>query len=212
MNQLVKGLGLATLAAGVTFGFTAPAHALFEIKGGYSFLYVNPSDINDVGSSLGLKFEKMTNLSADVMASLPTMPVGLGVRYETLKANESQAGNEFNSTWRRVSVLVNKRFVDTGAYLGPIVTIGVSSDYKFSTKTAGITTDYKATGNVTASAGIEAGVKMMLIRLGGEAGYMYAPLGDLKATDGTPFSKADGSTAKADMSGTYIRLTAGFGF
>lgn len=199
------------IAAGPTTAF-----ALIEVKGGYSYLEASPSDLNQVFTDGNDRpgIETLEILNADVMASLPAMPVGLGVRYETIKSADSNSSGGIETDWKRVSVLINKRIVDTGFYFGPIATVSVSNDFKVTTTDAnGNKAEYKADRNFSASAGFEAGAKFMLVQLGGEVGYLHAPLGDLRNTaTGVSVQTDEGSLAETDMSGLYIRGTVGFGF
>ena len=192
---------------------TSPmAHAILEVRGAYSILNSTPNDIN--GMTTGMPaMTQLTGLGGDVIASLPGMPVGLGARYEQFKANGSNSTGSFDSTWTRVSVIVNKRLFDTFIYLGPILTAGVSNDFQYSTTIANVTTNYKSTGNISASVGLEAGLKLSVFRIGGEAGYMYATLGDLNnSSSGALATRTDGTAVKTDLSGPYFRATAGIGF
>ena len=191
---------------------TSNAHALIELKGGYSFVMSNPNDINAVNPAAP-KTGTLNALSVDAMASVPMMPVGLGVRYETITAKNTKTTNDSSVNWTRVSILVNKRLVDTGLYFGPIATIGVSNDFKYHSNIAGTGTDYTAKANISETLGLEAGAKIAIFRVGAEAGYMYAPLGKLKnTTTGADAVTSSGASVSADMSGPYFRLLVGLGF
>ena len=188
------------------------AHAILEVKGTYSILNSTPNDINQMTTGMP-SMTQLTGFGADVIAILPAMPIGIGARYEKLTASGSNSVGSFDSTWTRVSVLVNKRLFDTGLYLGPLITIGISNDFQYSTTINNVTTTYKSSGNISASVGFEAGAKLSVFRLGAEAGYMYATLGDLNnSATGALVTRSDGSSVKTDLSGPYLRATAGFGF
>lgn len=191
--------------------FTAASEALIEVKGGYSMHTASPGGLNDQFAS-NPKIEQLQAISVDVMGNVPLMPVGLGVRYETLKRNETGVGVASEVDWTRTSILVNKRLVDTLFYLGPIATFSVASDFKYRSTTAGVRTDYKTDSQLTVTGGIEAGAKFALLRIGAEAGYLYAPMGELKTSAGVPVTDAGGSKVTFDMSGPYARFVVGFGF
>jgi len=201
-------LGLAALALIATLTLTPQARALIEIKGGYTLLNVNSGDINDANSSFVLpKLDSLTGFHADVMAMLPLMPVGLGLRYESLSRKEAGTGGEFKADWTRISLAINSRLIDTLFYLGPIATIGISNDFKYTI--AG--TEFKTDNSLNASVGVEGGAKLGLFLAGAELGYMYAPLGDLKGASGSTIT-VNGHSAQADMSGVYFRIALGVGF
>ena len=208
-----KFLAIGPMVVGCALLLPSPeALALIELKGGYSFIMSNPNDINSVNSAAP-KTGTLNALSFDAMASVPMMPVGLGVRYETITAKNTKTTNDSSVNWTRVSILVNKRLVDTGFYFGPIATIGVSNDFKYHSNIAGTATEYNAKANISETLGLEAGAKIAIFRVGAEAGYMYAPLGKLKnTTTGTNAVTSSGSDASADMSGPYFRLAVGLGF
>jgi hypothetical protein len=207
------GLLLSIFILSMTAIISVPAQALIELKGGYSFLNTNPVDINGLNPSTVPKLGTMNSVSIDAMATLPAMAVGLGVRYETISAKDTSTSGSFKADWTRVSIIVDKRLIDTGVYAGPVATIGVSNDFKYATTINGTRTDYHSSGNVSASGGFELGARLSIFRFGGEAGYMYAPLGQLKnQTAGGTAMKADGSAAQVNLSGPYFRLLFGLGF
>jgi hypothetical protein len=210
--QMVLPKVLIGILFGAVLSTGSFAHAILEVKASYSVLNSTPNDINQITTGMPSMTE-LAGFGGEVMAMLPAMPIGIGARYERLTANGSNSVGSFDSTWTRVSVVVNRRLFDTGFYLGPILTLGVSNDFKYSTTINNVTTDYKSTGNISATVGIEAGLKLSVFRLGAEAGYMYATLGDLNNNaTGTLVTRPDGSSVKTDLSGPYLRATAGFGF
>ncbi|CAN5396164.1 hypothetical protein BH10BDE1_BH10BDE1_19550 [soil metagenome] len=204
-------LVVSVLMASVLVLMPKSAEALIELKAGYSMHQTSPGGLNDA-FPLNPKIDQMTSLSIDVMANLPLMPLGLGVRHEIMKRSATSGTFESSIDWSRTSILVNHRIIDTLAYVGPIATIGVASDFKYHSSASGVTTDYKTDSQFTATVGVEAGVKFLLLRLGAEIGYLYAPMGELKSSTGTPVTNTDGSKVTFDMSGTYVRILAGFGF
>lgn len=201
---------LAAFVAAISL-FASTSEALIEVKGGYSMHTTAPGGLNNNFPS-NPKVEQLQSISIDVMGNVPLMPVGLGVRYETLKRNETGTGVGSEVDWTRTSILVNKRLIDTLVYLGPIATFSVASDFKYRSTTAGVRTDYKSDSALNITAGIEAGAKLLLLRVGAEVGYLYAPMGELKTSAGVPVTDANGSKVTFDMSGPYARVVVGFGF
>lgn len=187
------------------------ASALVELKASYSMFSVNPSGLNDYFSSQP-KISQAQAIGIDVMGRVPLMPVGLGVRHEMFSRKESAGALLSEVDWKRTSILVNKRFIDTGVYLGPVATVSFASDFKYRSDNGTIRTDYKTESTLTATAGVEAGFKLALLTAGIEAGYLYAPLGNLRDASGTEVVGAGGSKINIDMSGTYVRASVGFGF
>lgn len=212
LKQNVRfGISAAAAVFCGIFLIAKPAHALIEVKGGYSQLTVSPGSLNDQ-FPLAPEIKQLQSISVDVMANVPLMPVGLGVRYEMLKRNETAGTSGSQVDWKRTSILVNKRLIDTLMYLGPIFTVSVASDFKYESTVAGVASNYKTESAFNATAGVEAGLKLLLFRIGAEVGYLYAPMGELKTSAGVPVTNASGNKVTFDMSGPYARVTAGFGF
>lgn len=187
-----------------------PAAALVELRGSLSRHDITNTSWN---SSNGFpKLDNVQSVAVDVMASVPMMPVGLGLRYETLKRTETGAVSSTSVDWRRTSIIINKRLLDDGLYFGPIGTIGFASDFQFRQAVAASAVDYKTEAVPTYTAGLEAGFQFLIFTLGAELGYMHAPLGELRfAQSGTP-AELNGARVNVDMSGPYYRITGGVKF
>jgi hypothetical protein len=191
--------------------FSSPhAHALVELKGGYSSHTVAPSALDGAFTGVA-KINQLQSLSADIMANVPLMPLGLGLRHEMLSFKGDVGGTSSKIDWKRTSVVANKRFIDTGMYLGPIATFAMTNDFKYSITNNNVTTTYKAEAQLNGTLGIEAGIKLLLITIGVEAGYMHAPLGNLKTDAGVEYL-SNGQKVDVTMSGPYYRGTLGFKF
>lgn len=190
--------------------------ALLELRGAVSLLNANPSELHGFMSesfSTSPKLSRLQGVSFDAIATFQTMPVGVGARLETFKGNDSGVGTETEIDWKRVSILLNKRFVDRSVYLGPIITVGISNDLKFRTGSVGSTQEFRAKDPFSASIGVEAGLSLFFLKLGGEVGYLHAPLGNLKNAETlVEPTLASGEKVKTDMSGTYARATVGLSF
>lgn len=202
----------ASAAAFLAFNFmTQPAQALVELKAAYSMFSTNPSGLNDNFAGQP-KISQMQALSFDIMGNVPLMPVGLGVRHEMFSRKESSGALNSEVDWKRTSILVNKRIIDTGVYFGPIATVSFASDFKYRSDNGPTRADYKTESTLTATAGLEAGFKLVLLSAGIEAGYLHAPMGNLRDSAGVEVVDGGGSKINVDLSGTYVRATIGFGF
>lgn len=188
-----------------------PSQALVELKAGYSQFTTSPGSLNDQFPG-NPKISQMQAISFDVMGRVPLMPVGLGVRHEMFSRKESDGALRSEIDWKRTSILVNKRFIDTVMYLGPVATVSFASDFKYSSNNGATTTHYKTESQLTATAGIEAGFKLVLLSLGAEIGYLHAPVGELRDSAGVAVTNGSGSKINVDLSGPYMRASVGFGF
>jgi hypothetical protein len=133
----------AAIAYGAVMLTSLPSQALVELKAGYSQFTTSPGSLNDQfpGSP---KISQMQAISFDVMGNVPLMPVGLGVRHEMFSRKESAGGLRSEIDWKRTSILVNKRLIDTVMYLGPVATVSFASDFKYSSDNGSTTTNYKS--------------------------------------------------------------------
>ena len=212
LRQLSRAAALV-----LVFAFADSAHALLELKFGLAQLSPNPTALNDfVGASAGgPAIGSQSGFVLDAMADPPGIPFQLGVRYESY----SQAGGDggtanggMQAKYARTSVVLGKRLINTIAYLGPIATVSYLSDFNYDFTKNNAKNSYTAGGKTTASVGVEAGLRLLLLRIGAEAGYLYAPLGTLKDATGAEAKNSAGSTMDVDYSGVYARVLLGFGF
>ena len=141
----------------------------------------------------------MHGFNGDAILSIPLLPIGLGVRYEDLERSASNSTASFDAKLKRVSIIVNKRFIDTITYLGLIGTVGVDNDFRFHMVQGGQTIDAKATG-LSGSLGLEGGVKLGFFLIGAEVGYLYAPLSNL-SSNGQDYHTSGGSAISAKLDG-----------
>jgi hypothetical protein len=153
------------------------------------------------------KISQMQAISFDVMGNVPLMPVGLGVRHEMFSRKESDGGLRSEIDWKRTSILVNKRLIDTVMYsrsgCDRQLSRAISSIHPTTWAT---TTNYKTESQLTATAGVEAGFKLALFSLGAEIGYLHAPVGELRDSAGVAVTDGSGSKINVDLSGpVYAR-------
>lgn len=160
--------------------------------------------------------ELLGGWTTDVLFYLPSMPVGLGGRYEAFSANEQNETGGKETNWSRVSVLVNSRLLDEPSYfLGPIASIAVSNNFRtlLTPASASVPVEYKANGNFSASLGAEFGYKVGWLHTSLEAGYFYAPLGNLQDSLGQSLYVPVGNgPATVTLSGPYASVSVGVAF
>lgn len=169
-------------------------------------------EINEYNGTAFPQLEKMNGYSADAMASLPAMPVLLGVRYERYQAKGSNDAGRYEAKFERQSIIVAKRLIDSAIYAGVLMTVGFNNEFSYR-KVDALDVKYKATSGATATLGAELGLKMALLRIGLEGGYMYAPLGSLKySNNGNDVTNAQNESLKVSLEGPYARAVLGFGF
>ncbi|MCB0378745.1 MAG: hypothetical protein KDD33_09655 [Bdellovibrionales bacterium] len=173
-----------------------PAHALVELRAGYG---INTPSDKDV--SPGTTLETSYGFNLDAIVEIPLVPVGLGLRYENMGFDVKASGTTLQADMTRLSAIVNYRIIDLFLYLGPIATLGLSNDVKYTS--GGTEFTYKS--DLTYSVGVEGGVSLGLIMLGAEVGYF----------GGTFEPKSPASivgTPDADTSGIYAKAIVGVGF
>lgn len=185
MKKLIL-LGLAPLL------LSLPAQALVELRAGYGI--TTPADDNYNGSTV----KTMTGLNLDGIIELPMVPVGLGLRYESMGFDvEVPTVGTAEADMKRLSLLVNYRLIDLFTYVGFIGTIGFSNE--IDSTILGTTVEYDS--DMTFSIGAEAGVSLGLIMIGGELGYFMGN-----------FESSNGANSDLDMSGIYAKAIVGVGF
>lgn len=184
------------------------SHALIDFRVGYGTMISKPdlgkiysgtdSDIPSAAPSAGL--------NVDVIATIPIVGLGAGLRYEDFKIDYDSGGFTVENSFKRTSMIVNWRLIDTLLYVGPILTYGMNHTNKIKfTSGAGTLMDISSSSVSSYSVGLEAGAKLIGLRAGAEVGYMNMTYKD--ATDSVTAGKAD-----LNMSGNYVKVMVGFGF
>lgn len=195
---------LPVLAAFSTLAIHSSAQAFVEIKAGYSLLNANPTKFNDL-NPLTEPVKGLQGVTADLLLNAAIMPINLGARYEKFTFKKGTGVATSDIEYERISVLLNKRFIDSVGYLGFVATVGVSNEFRDNIAKT------KASSSLSGSVGLETGVKLGFLMFGIEGGYLVAPLGDLKDSSGATVLVA-GSPVEVDMSGGYGRAVVGFNF
>lgn len=164
------------------------SYALVEARLGYG---VNTFDDDDYGVS---EMQKMRGLNLDVIIQPPLITdLGLGLRYEVMGYDIKPGGD---ADLDRLSFLVNYRIIDTLMYVGPIATVGIKTDLDVNYGGADISYDDK----LNYTLGVEGGVHLGLISIGGEFGKMFAK-----------FDHPAGGS-EVDLGSFYLKAIVGFGF
>ena len=175
----------------ISLFLTNTAHALVELRAGYG-LQTPSTDGYDAGT-----LKTLTGFNLDAIVNLPIIPVGLGLRYESLGFDYELGGFTFDGDFTRASLLVNYRFIDLLFYVGAIGALGFSNEASISSNIG--TTSYDST--LTYSLGVEGGLKFGMILLGGELGMNFA---DMESnTNGI---------SDVDLGGIYFKAMVGVGF
>ncbi len=190
-----------------------PAHALLgDFRLTYGDTSGKPKKYNDAYFSFndGPKISSQSYLGADAILILPMMPLGIGLRYESAGDKDTAFAETIKYSITRLALILNFRLIDTGIYLGPIATYGLSHKLKFD-----IPTDpdsFKSNKSQSYSIGLEGGVKLGLFRIGAEAGHSTLIFDDLKDITGVLPTKNGLTVDKLDFSGSYYKIHLGFGF
>ena len=184
-----------------------PAAALLEARVGYEML--NIAGINNQDDNLP-STNNLTGLTADGLVILSDYVIGL--RYENLSGKKTSGSNEIEAKFNRTSVVLGYRLWDTGLYFGPIATVGVLSTLNYKTRSAA-PVEYK-NEKMTLGLGIEGGVHLLGLLVGGEIGYLSANMGNLKykGTGAEATGAMNAQKMPADLSGVYARVLVGLAF
>jgi hypothetical protein len=208
MEEITTMKMLSLILTGLLVSFASTqAHALVDVRLTYGLLGSKP-DMNAMfpGSPVGLPDVAPTyGLGADIIVSPPFVPLGVGLRYENMGVTASSSGNEFKADYTRSSLLVNYRIIDTLLYLGPIFSYGLSHSGEIKATQPGKTSTWGSNSISSYSLGLEAGAKLIGFRVGAEAGYQ-----DFRWKDATD-TTGGGTKQDINMSGTYAKITVGFG-
>ncbi len=205
---------LAILTFFVTSLFISiPAHALLgDFRLTYGDTSGKPEKYNDAYFAFndGPKISSQSYLGADAILILPMMPLGIGLRYESANDKDTQFAETIKYSITRLALILNYRIINTGIYLGPIATYGLSHQLKFDIPTDLDKLDSDKSHSY--SVGIEGGVKVGLFRIGAEAGQSTLVFEDIKDITGVPQIKNGRAVDKLDFSGAYYKVHFGFGF
>ena len=186
---------------------TQTSFAFLEIRGTYGQLSGGP-DLKDLYSGTVTNLPTVspsTSYGGDAIITLPFLP-GIGIRYEKLRMKTSNENLEAIADYTRTAVLVNARIIDTILFLGPIASYGTSHS---GTLTIKDTKEREWSSDTVSSfqVGIEAGIKLVGIVIGVEAGHQGYKWKDAKEKNDLETKRKD-----IDMSGTYVKGLLGISF
>lgn len=194
---------------------SSSANASVEVRGSYRLTKPSTESLNQAVAPYPA-IQTLAAWAADVLFYLPSMPVGLGGRYENYLAVDQNSTGQNETEWTRVSVLINSRLIDEIDYfVGPIGSIAVSNKFRarLTPRSSTLPVEYRANGNLSASVGAEAGYKLNWFNVSLETGYLYAPLGNLQDSFGqTLNTPGGGGPASVDLSGAYASVSIGAAF
>lgn len=194
------------------------AQALIEVRAGYHLQQGDPKDynsfVNDSCSGCGTKVSQIGGLGFDIMAKIPLIPIGFGIRSDTLQQSLDYSGvAKLTQTFMATSLVLNYRIIDTLAYIGPIVAYGISNKSTLKSEILG-TEVYSGTAGKASSytAGVEGGFKLGLMRLGAEVGYGNYLADEITNSADQVLSSGSTTAEKIDFTGSYVRIQLGVGF
>ena len=201
---------LAIVAMGL---MAEPAHALLgEVRLTSGNTKGSADDYNKAYYDFadGPQIDSQNYLGADAILMLPMVPVGIGLRYEGAKYDETAFAENVKFAVTRTALLVNYRIINTGVYLGPIVSYGLSHSLTFDIPLS--PESWTAGKSESSSIGLEAGVKLGLFRIGAEVGQETFKFTDVRDNTGAIPNKNGLNIDNLDFSGSYYKIHVGLGF
>lgn len=186
-----------------SLGITQQAFALLELNVGYHGLVTNSSGGN--WTVPGMSMSGAYGLQMDARFEIPVTGIGLGIRYGKLGLDTSGTGGQSISMLNEsTAALFAYRFINTGMLLGAVFTYGLSNTGSLKNSLATPNTTRSA-GSVTHyTAGLEIGLKIPIL-LAVEFGYGSLQMSGFGST-------LSGSATSVDITGPYMRGSAGFSF
>ena len=183
MKQLLKIVSPLVFGAFV-IALATPSLALVDIRSHYNLEITEDSPL--LGDSK--KISPLAGLGGDVIASLPVLPLGFGLRYENLTLEEGDPRN-YKFELERTAAIINIRPINTLFFIGAIGTFGLRHKAKQNNAKTKVDLSY--------SAGAEMGFKFLSWMAGVEIGHLWL--------------KADILDSR-DLSGLYAKTLIGFNF
>lgn len=194
-------------------GYGGQAFGLLEVRGTYGMNLINPEAL----STQMPAFSDLTGFGVDAIVSLPVFPIGIGVRGERLTSTKSATVQGYyaslNTTLSRLALLVNFRIINTGIYLGALGTLGFLHNATYSHNSdlfGGASGDLASNSASTTSVGIEGGLHLMDLILGGEIGYMMGSSRTFEK-DGVLLTFG-GKAVELTYNGPYLKAHVGYDF
>ena len=100
------------------------ARAIFEVRGHYGYNSIEPRRLNSLLAELDVpKATSLWGFGLDFLVMLPTVPIGFGLRYESLSiqgtSDRSVYGMfDYETAYSRIALLINYRLVDNNVFFG----------------------------------------------------------------------------------------------
>lgn len=189
--------------------------ALLELRGAVTLLSVDPADLNQRHRDFNAPAtDSLLGLGVDALIHLPGVPIGFGVRYESFQADKSTGSGtsseySYNTGFSRIALLVNRRFIDTVWYLGPIAGIGITNSVWYDFRSATTSDSFRTVGGTSVSLGLESGIRLRRLLLGVEAGYMFAEFKVPKNASRSELTSTMGRVG-LDFTGPYAKVLIGY--
>ncbi len=135
-----------------------------------------------------IKLGRTHSLGVDALVKPPLFPLGIGLRYSMLGANDkdkriSESGWTAKASFKNLAILANYRIIDAGFFLGAVGTLGILHSAKIKQEgTEDSTFESKKTSSY--SIGVEGGLPLADKVLGGiELGYYFSKFTELSDLD-----------------------------
>ena len=200
---------LSSFLIALSLLFSSSAFSLVEVRG--SYVLVSTSGVNDNDNNVP-NMKTPAGLAADILGVFDNF-VG-GLRYENITERKSTGmGTGYEAKYSRTALVGSYRFLNETYFLGPIATLGLTSnlDYTYNAL-GGSNVGLNAKNQSNYSIGVEGGFQALGYMVSAELGYLSAKIGDLKSKNTGADVISNGQPISADMSGVYTRITAGFTF
>lgn len=198
---------LSALVVSILLFQSQNALAIFDLKLGYGTLASKPDLLGFYSGSATMPGAVPTvGLTMDAIVTIPVVGLGAGIRNEDMKISYDSDVLGIENSFKRTSIIVNYRLLNTVVYVGPIFTLGVNHSNKLKLSNGGAAySEIKSDKVSSYSAGLEVGAGLLGLMAGAEVGYMSMKYKD--ATDSMDTTKVH----DLDMSGNYVKLFVGFG-
>jgi hypothetical protein len=221
IHSLVTGSLKKILCAIVFLGsfYSLESQALIHLRLGTTSMASQASGynqfLNDYCLGCDSKAGLLRGLTGDLLVNLPLIPIGFGLRYDSLEDKIALGGtdNVVTQAANIVSVLVNYRLWDTLFFVGPIMSYGVSHSGHMSLKQQGVE-QYRGTGKWSSySVGLEAGLKLGLFQVGAELGQSSISMTGIRNNQSQVWqSPGEQNLEEIKRSGLYSRIFVSVGF
>lgn len=205
-------INIKAVTIGILFLFAQHGHALVEVRAHYGLGTTPAEEYNAAYFKLqdGPELTGAKVLGVDLLVSPPMFNLGIGLRVEAAKEEDSAFATDVKMAYTRTSLLLNYRLIDTLFFAGPIASVGLKHRFEMA-----IPTDPEKISSESAtsySLGFEGGAQLGIILIGAEVGYQSLKFKSFKEIDGSPWDNNGITISQLDMSGMYYKVMLGVGF